>query len=103
MLAFEYCELQHCCVEHLRRQFVYRVDSERLAEALDEACVEAEDRREAGPTAPPQGLFLGNGARSRSWTGTPARARVLAAVAPAGPAPTTTTGVLKFTGFVEDT
>src|SRR5580698_11307219 len=41
---------------------------------------------------PPHGLFLGKAARSISVTSTPARARVLAAVAPAGPAPTTTTG-----------
>jgi len=40
---------------------------------------------------PPQGLFLGKVARSSIVTETPARASALAAVAPAGPAPTTST------------
>ena len=40
---------------------------------------------------PPHGLFLGNLDRSRRRTVTPARASVRAAVAPAGPAPTTIT------------
>ena len=41
---------------------------------------------------PPHGLLRGNTERSRRRTGTPADARVRAAVAPAGPAPTTITG-----------
>ena len=41
---------------------------------------------------PPQGLLRGNAARSSSRTGMPARASRRAAVAPAGPAPTTSTG-----------
>src|SRR5262249_20933113 len=40
---------------------------------------------------PPHGLFLGNLDRSSSRTVTPAFAKVRAAVAPAGPAPTTIT------------
>src|SRR5215813_4964385 len=40
---------------------------------------------------PPHGLFLGNLDRSSRRTVTPARASVRAAVAPAGPAPTTKT------------
>ena len=40
---------------------------------------------------PPHGLFLGNLDRSSSRTVTPARASARAAVAPAGPAPTTIT------------
>src|SRR5689334_1126439 len=41
---------------------------------------------------PPQGLFRGKADRSRSLTAIPAEASARAAVAPAGPAPTTTTG-----------
>src|SRR5579872_2835530 len=40
---------------------------------------------------PPQGLLRGKAARSSRVTGTPARASVRAAVAPAGPPPTTRT------------
>jgi hypothetical protein len=43
---------------------------------------------------PPHGLFLGKLDRSSRETGNPAAASVLAAVAPAGPAPTTRTGVM---------
>src|SRR5580765_2819040 len=43
---------------------------------------------------PPHGLFLGKLDRSRRQTGRPAAASVLAAVAPAGPAPTTRMGVV---------
>src|SRR2546423_11963497 len=40
---------------------------------------------------PPHGLLRGNAARSSRRTGTPREARARAAVAPAGPAPTTIT------------
>src|SRR4029450_6118756 len=43
---------------------------------------------------PPPGLFLGTLDRSRRQTRKPAAASVLAAVAPAGPAPTTRIGVV---------
>src|SRR6266851_3585992 len=42
---------------------------------------------------PPHGLLRGNAERSRRRTEIPADARVRAAVAPAGPAPTTITGI----------
>ena len=52
---------------------------------------------------PPHGLFLGNGDRSSRQTGTPASASVRAAVAPAGPAPTTMAdGVMKSRVYVAD-
>src|SRR4051812_37672605 len=43
---------------------------------------------------PPHGLLRGNAERSRSRTGMPAFASVRAAVAPAGPAPTTRTCII---------
>ena len=49
-------------------------------------------RRTRALMPPPHGLLRGNAARSSKRTGIPARARALAAVAPAGPAPTTMTG-----------
>ncbi len=50
--------------------------------------------RAPGLSVSPQSLWRGNVARSKTRTRTPARARIVAASAPAGPAPTMMTSVI---------